>query len=452
MQHAAHDRRAPYGHDTRVLETRIDPAGVRAYAFPVIPKAFAVFGLIIGCSPARSEAPDASDLCGNGVREEHSEGGTSEQCDEGVLNGTPDSHCTKQCHAPLGVVPPASGSVDLGASITRAFDVRGHEQRFVTLSEEDGTIRLWRESTVPNIVELKVAEPAVSLGAFGNMPIWIENAQDGSHHFYLAELGDTADSPIIHELSYPLSDGLEPRLVSAYSPEYGPLVIDHNATGDLLVTALIVRSPTDVMMFSSRFPAPAGTPGTTVDTGFYRDHIRERWRRELVVFFDHPGSFVKIDVIVPSYPNPTPPEIAFAEASRGSWPTQVVTGDRFEKLCGDGTPSQWAPRPIAVLNDRGEIFTSQFERGLSDGEAFQEPFARVAPGTQALNSVDDGVVVIEPDGTGVYLTDGDCRDTDSNAISPSRGPYTQPAARMRLNNRDSNDNWIASAGFLLYLN
>jgi len=420
-----------------------------------------------GCSAPPRDHVDASadaevNLCGNGVIDWDGDGDSNmaELCDEGALNGTPEGRCTKQCNPAEGTPIPSTRLFDVGRPIDRTTPIISYwgDSAIASTSVGDHGIVVWKSNPDPgpNPIELRVQAPAVAVGEiimWRGGPAWIEMNPGESPHLYYAELLDSGGAEV-HELPYPFPDGTRPEIMRrSYNADVGVLIVDHNATGELLVAMVIARSATEVVTFSKRFAAPAGVRGIAVDTGSYRDRVEQRdGSRQIIVFFDDPGSFVSIDVRFTGDLYATWGTVEITEAARGPWPYRVIAGDTFWKQCSaeyGHIDSFTHPVPLFVLTDAGDILVWQFDHGLS-GESFVPPFARVTPGTRAISGrYGSSAFVLEPDGTALRFTDGDCRDLRSTAIMPTRVPYTAAStnASLALNS----DGYVATAGSVLYL-
>lgn len=411
------------------------------------------------------------ELCGNGIWDVLTTG-HMEDCDQGLLNGTPQARCTKQCRNPVGPVPTPTRSVDLGFPIAKLelldHDTQSRTQIAVTNFDARG-VQVFRAALTtpgvnprPTLTTLMVESAPVALGQLRvdefspRLPAWIEVPPGESPHLYYAEIPELGP-PVIHEVPYPFSDGTKPEIVGRTHEEAGLLIVDQSATGDrdLLVAVVLVRSPTDVVTYSLRIASPGGTRGMAIDTGVYVDNVEMRnGARQVVQFFDDPGAFVAIDIRLP---NPSDPfvrtgAVQLSEVARGSWPFQVVGADKFEKSCPD---AKWPahPVPLAVMTDTGALYIWQFDRGLEPGETFVAPFARAKVGTRNVNASNFHIGALEPDGRYAMFTDGDCRDLRSTAIAPLRGSYTQPWSISRLWTSYLSSfgaDWVASADSILY--
>jgi len=402
----------------------------------------------IGCGPAPRDGVDApSDdwsLCGNGRVDEPLPDHIAEQCDEGARNGTAEARCTKQCRKAFGAPPgPPPFHVDLGPPIA-GFATLPTSQgyAFATYSHDDGSVRVWQADpgTAPNPRLLQVAAPVVGLNRLDLFrgPAWIEHAAGTSPHLYVADY-TTSDPPTIRELPYPFPEGVRPEFVGVGGQPnaFGMLIVDQSPAGELLIAMVIPRSPTDVVAFPLRVPAPPGTRGITVATVHGDvDDPNSSLSRRLVVFFDDPGSFVSINVrfTADSDPLATLGTVELAEVARGSWPSHVVAGDAYIPACLDSMGTLHPVlRELAVLTDAGDIFLWPFEHGLGPGETFPAPFAHVSAGARALQAYYYNMVrVLQPDGSLLVFTDGDPCDRASHALAPSSIQFTAPSDTMLL--------------------
>ena len=417
----------------------------------------------INCSPAPRDGadatpPDAATLCGNGRRDVLPTGET-EGCDEGAQNGTPQGRCTKQCWPAEGPLRPATFHVDLGPPIAGAAQLfLGGGFSVATFSHDDGLVRVWQQAPTgpgPNPRLLQVAAPVVSLASIAvyQGPAWIEQAAGESPHLYVADYA-ASDPPTIRELPYPFPEGLQPELVGHTVEDLGLVIVDRSPAGELLVAMVIPRSPTDIVTFRQRFAAPAGARGITVDTNTYSNIDDGRsGSRQLVVFFDDPGSFVSIDVRFTQYPDPlaTAGTVELTERTRGPWPFHVVSGDLYPKSC-PGLGSSVVPWALSVLTDSGDIFLWKFDHGLAAGEVFPRPFAHVSAGTRASRHGfgANSVSVLQPDGTELLFSDGDPCDMDSVALAPSSAAVTVPSPAVMLPPGGTGSPIRAIAGGVLY--
>lgn len=397
--------------------------------------AFAGCAMLCGCPPPARDVPpsdaDAVPLCGDGKIN------TSEVCDDGANNGRPDSYCSKQCESAVRVGPggPLTNSIDLGAPLLRAISL---ESNWVTTLGADGAVHVWGrfDSGPDNPKRWRVSADAVAIGRFrpwGFGPAWIEMAPDP--RLYVVDRRAMVQSPT--ELPYPFPDGIRPEILEPADQEDGIVIVDENAAGELLIAVLIPSwSSPEVATYTLRVPAPPGERGAIVDSGYGRARMWGNGVRNVVVFYDQPGSFVSIDLRYDRFPagDDASGPVSLTENTRGSWPFRVLSGTFFDKLCV--TEPFWPfsnPIPIATVTESGAILVWQFDRALSAGETFLKPFAHVQPGTMSLLSYGGGVFdALQPDGQVIRFTDGDCRSLDSNALVPVATPYLPAAPNNRL--------------------
>jgi len=393
--------------------------------------------MLCGCPPPVRDVPppdaEAVPLCGNGTQDISN----YEVCDEGANNGRPDSYCSKQCESAVRVVPgPLTNYIDLGAPLLHAISL---ESNWVTTLGVDGAVHVWgRFVSGPDNPKLwRVSANAVALGRFppwGFGPVWIEMSP--GPRLYAVDRRESVQTPT--ELPYPFPDGIRPEILEPADQEDGIVIVDENAAGELLIAVLIPTwSSPEVATYTLRVPAPSGQRGVVIDSGYGRARMWGNGVRNLVVFYDQPGSFVSVNIRYDRFPagNDASGPLSLSENTRGSWPYRVRSGALLDKSC-DSEP-YWPftnPIPIATVTDSGTIFVWQFDRSLPGGETFVlKPFAQVQPGTISLRSNGGGILdALQPDGRLIRFTDGDCLSLESNALVPVAAPYVPAASNNRL--------------------
>jgi hypothetical protein len=406
------------------------------------------------CSSTNEASSDAAvgdsakAICGNGSLDFPSNTPQVwEECDDGALNGTTDSLCTKQCTS--GAVDPWTVlHASLGYPSTRNVQVYMHGQFPVGLAftgfDDTGVHVIpamrpeYFNGVVPPLITLKVDSRPVALGVIDPMdagavlPIWIESASSAPQlRMYYADVFHGA--PEIHEIVYPFPDGTRPSLVVSRD-RVSVMLLDQSSVApyDLLVALILVRSPTDVVTSTLRIPSPGLVRGVAVESTENDGIANVQSVEQVVQFFDDTLTFVAIENRVPT---PTDPwslngSYQLYESGRGRWPFHVVSGTTWFEggfSLGVGDPKYTHPMSLATLTDTGDIYLWQFSSGL-DGESFLAPFGHVAVGTRVMGMADApwddraGLWALEPDGHVVVLKDADGLDLRSGALKPQRFP------------------------------
>lgn len=402
-----------------------------------------------GCSPPEralqdAPVPDApAKLCGNGVVDptglEESQGSFSnapEACDDGELNGSKQSLCSRHCYANPPFVPSIPYYANLGAapktihwielsgvsSYGYVYSNTANEGPFA-IRELPGSA-FTPDGSVPAPPSVALSQGGVLLDVgtvrlhpsqFGaRLPVWIERV-GVEQKLYIATLAG-ANEPGVHQIEYPFADGVGGRLTNGQGPEV--VIVDQSTQPpyDLLVAVVSVRSPSDVHTKTWRFPSPGTQRGALVHAGLTP---RRPHDRQLIQFFPASQRYVLLDVDVPE--NDRWAEVTDYEinlTSVGQWPYTVASGiEWYERLPENRTP-------VALLTATGDIYTWDFSTGPNEQELI-EPFGTVAPGS-GIADIRAGVEMIwalQPDGgPDVFLTDSDYFDARSPSLRPLEFP------------------------------
>jgi hypothetical protein len=390
--------------------------------------------LLVGCGvPSRERAdaqpPPDGPHCGNGVLEEDPPG-LGEECDDGALNGTSQSRCTKQCVPPntnfWGQAPLRAVPLDHPAKRAVRVELSGETGWGVAFTNYDDTgvhvIRNYGFNHPLEYVTLRVQGPTVALGAISAggfashlLPLWAEEAGDG-FHLYLADVPAGA-APTIHELPYPFVDGTHPQIFASRT-RAAVLTLDQSSVPpyDLLAALIMVCAPGDVTTKTLRVPAPGRVRTVAVESTEW-DDVASEFVEQVVQFFDDTSTFVAFANHVP----PVSCEVDFQlyESGRGNWPFKVVAATSWVQG-HDPIVTNTHPPPIATMTDTGDVYVWQFVQGVS-GEALVAPFGRMPPGTRVIGTAvggTTGVWGLLPSGRFHLLVSGDRTDIHAGALMP----------------------------------
>ena len=197
--------------------------------------------------------------CGNGILDE------GELCDDGALNGGPQSMCTIECLRPSFTVPAAHlltfpSTIDSFVELT-PFRIGTILEGSIGISValEVHVDSSFGTNQVPQLVTFGVFSQATSIARLqfqtpdepgADSPLWTEKGADGAPHLYFADV--TAGT--VHEVPYPFQDGTDGHLVACQG--ISTVLIDVSATThELLVATITGRSSSDIHVTSARFPS-----------------------------------------------------------------------------------------------------------------------------------------------------------------------------------------------------
>ena len=410
---------------------------------------------IAACSAPGRSVPDAAasgSVCGDGIVEVNEETVDApfadEQCDDGPLNGTPQSHCTKQCRTvQLQAFPIHSFALGYRVSQAVIVGVNGRLGWAFLTPDEPGLHVRWRAGGPAFI--LQVHSPATAVAQFlvanGALAVWTEGptGTDPAVHLYYAEFDDSLQ-PQIHELPYPFADGTTPWLLTL-DDDSEVIVLDQTAGPSVeLLAAVIDPTSPQVTLTSVRVAAPGAVRGSALPIWLYmRDQVLDPSQAHnylrVVQFFDDTLTYVTLEVrlgmAVPSTP-------VLSEFARGSWPFHVTGGIPWTKddyhacLSAESDASVFAnaatythPSPLLVITDSGDLYQWQFDgRPVTSGEVGPTAWAHVAPHSLITHGYlpSSTANILEPDGQALLLADGDCTDPASVALEPFDPPISYP--------------------------
>ncbi len=393
--------------------------------------------VLAACSePARDVAdaqlPPDGPHCGNGVFEYD----LGERCDEGTLNGTSQSLCTKQCEQAssegwlLHAVP-----LDLAARRYARVEFFGETKWGVAYTAyDDAGVHVLRNIGLNQPLEpipLKVEAAPVALGAIGvgqdTLPLWVEAATDGLH-LYMADLPEGSPATI-HEVPYPFPDGAKPQLFVTRLRSTAMLVDQSTVPPyDLLVALFIARTPTDITTKTLRVAAPGRARSVALEHTAW-DGATDKLVQQVVQFFEDTSTFVAFSNVTPDLSCPC--DFDLYESGRGNWPFKVVGGWGWHEGAGSiqpPVPTNSHPPPLVTLTDTGDLYIWQFVDGIS-GESFVTPFGHMPTGTRVVGTFTApiaGVWGVEPDGKLLLLNDADPLDLRSGSLMPQEFPGIEP--------------------------
>ncbi|MCX5748048.1 MAG: hypothetical protein NT062_36775 [Proteobacteria bacterium] len=368
-----------------------------------------------------------------------------EVCDDGVLNGTSESHCDRNCNqAPsLGDLSHLrQANLQFSALSSVTIQTPGDNFGLAYTEFDDSGVHAIRElhpwnfdgSTNPIVNTLKVSGAPLALGStqLHNsaviVPAWMERSdQDGSLHLYWARL-PTDNEVEIHELPYPFTDGGSPSFIEGVGHDE-IVIVDHSRTPphDLLVVVFVVHDNLAFTTRTWRFPAPNKQHRVLV-AGYGKNWTFQP-HKQIVQFYDT-GAFVNLEEVRLD-PSPLPHEatdIDVVMRFTGTWPFQVAGGDMWGEWI-----STLIPGPLAVISPSGDIYTWQFS---SSPEAEQlTPFASVQPGSLIQWFSHGGYMALwtlQPDGRLSILFDGDSLSITSSALQPITYNFSVPWTRASV--------------------
>lgn len=355
-----------------------------------------------------------------------------EQCDDGENTGSEQSLCSKQCIS--GAVSfPSYRRIRLSHTPVSSVMVRFPDEAAPGLLYVDAEATFIRVVKTVSGTVLSGSEPPneISIPAIGQVvavsaarvdtgffaPIWIERHLDRTFHLYAMEW-PSSGVPVAHEVLYPLSNGTSPRMAAMRSFDALAIVDVDAGTGEIQVATVRISRDWVAASSSRRLSAAGRSLGHLAENSMSNVNDPAVSYTQLVQFFEDTGSFVSIEIRDSSQ---------IMEVARGSFPTKVLSSARWDGLavCYPALPAedQW-PYPIAVLDQLGDIYVSQFRGDLTPDE-FYVPFAHVQPGSSAMNEYSKdvaGLYVLEASGQRVVLTLSDCGNLRARTLLPQRAP------------------------------
>ena len=378
-------------------------------------------------SPSRPDGAAERPACGNG-RIDQDTNGISENCDDGAVNGTDASLCTKQCVS--GALTPFAAEREIAFATALTYTVEVHfrdESHFgvAAMTDTPNEVLLLKTVgsidepvTTPNVQRLARPGEVLALGALvaantsGMLPTWVERGANDKLRLFTADWVGGGE-PVVTELPYPfLSDGTSPRLITP-AHDYGLTLLDEGPTDDLRVASLRLDNQGHLRVTTASFAGAGSVMGQVVDadqaTGIPIQPVQR-----LVQFFDDTSAFVAIEIRANG---------SIAETSRGVWPYRVVAGEMWFGLWHLSDELRWPP-PFAILDDAGRIWLWQFERS-PEPEELLVPFGQVASGSAALSTYFTpvpGAEVFEPLGPHVILMEGDAANLRTSSLKPQNVP------------------------------
>ncbi len=362
-----------------------------------------------GAPGAGDDTPDAaSPRCGDGVVDEE----LGEYCDDGARNGTESSTCMVECWQPTIVWTGEPWRVQLDhppevVSGNTAYMTPGRDEIFSYSPAIGGGTPLPGVPVQARPTSIIVRYPDV---------LWIEPPAGPGQHSRLFCFGpETHGQPL--EQAYPFADGTGGSLtiVADDSSPDTAVLVDHSGgpESELLVAWLHTSCPPSgaLVRAAARLgPAPGRVVGAVLARDFYGPTQR---RLHVVVVYQDTERFV---VVEGDGGNDAPRRDA-----GGIWTQEIVDWVAWYPWWFEA-PLEGAP--FVLLLATGEILLWRFHDGVP-GETSSAHFGWVPPGTRAIQSRDNMVFALGPDGVLRVLHAGSI-GYPTQSIAPQTRAVTAP--------------------------
>lgn len=393
--------------------------------------------------------------CGNGVLDEY------EYCDDGPLNGTSSSHCTKQCASPVvlafsvncePIPAPLATFVNGGDFIAAIAIGLPGIQTFPSSEQGLSTGNIAFESHGSGTAT------SITMGEFAHftsnnlLPIWVERDAAGAQHLYWLDrrTGDSVEIP------YPFPQGSGGVLTG--NRTFVPALLDIDpATHELLIAIIAPVRESDVRLHVYKLPAPGASLGAVAaalaSPDLANDTITTPTDHRFLVFASENNNWVQVDVRQYEYDTYAENnEYDVTLESRGTWPTHVIAalgwleGAAETRVATPLTVALSHPSPFAIETTDGSIYTWQFAADPV-GETFLTPLGHVPPGsvlewaggTAGVGKYPiEGLLSLAPDGSMTAMWDGDPTAVNSPGLAIQALPVAPTDTRFAVARPEGN--------------